>query len=246
MAMNEQVGSDPYLSDYETGFDDLLGSDLSVAGEECIEPVLPQQPTARLHSKYGGQRPPSSTNTDVGRAARRGSQPAPKARSRYATEGVLHLPLPQYFTLQPKSGRRAAKPAAPTNASSPIVTPTPKAKSRNRIPGSIRGWGIPQYSPQDRSEFCWEFRNDPDRLRSRITSAIMAHPGYTTYQMNRFLYNEFGARVAELNSLFGCRGIGQLIDHIFTDDQNSRDLREIISSFDDRMERYYRQQRDHN
>ena len=64
--------------------------------------------------------------------------------------------------------------------------------------------------------------------------------------MNRFSYNEFGAHVAELNSLFGCRGIGQLTDRIFTDDQNSRDLREIISSFDGRMERYYRQQRDHN
>ena len=123
---------------------------------------------------------------------------------------------------------------------------TPVAKSRSRIPGSLRDWGIPQRSAQSRSDFCWEFRNDPSRLRRRVTDVILSHPGYTNYQFYRLLYNEFGARVAELNSLFGCRGIGQLTDRIFNYDQNCQDLGEIVSEFDRRMERYRRQPRDRN
>ena len=236
MATRDDIVTDPYLGDYEVGFEDLLGSDLSSEEDDtCFQPL--HQSQARLCPKHGPLMP-KVVNT----ALQRGGTLAPKAKCGRAVRGDGQPMSSRPTTLRPKSG---GTPTGPTTTE-PMPKSMPAAKSRSRIPGSLRDWGIPQYSAQSRSNFCWEFRNDPSRLRRRVTNAILAHPGYTNYQFNRLLYNEFGARVAELNSLFDCRGIGQLTDRIFNYDQNCQDLREIVSEFDQRMERCRRQPQNRN
>ena len=138
--------------------------------------------------------------------------------------GSPHPPI-----LQPTRGLVKAAPI-PRCGIPPQMTGRPKStQPRNKVPFCIRDWGISQYDARDRNAARWAFRDDPETLRRQIAETILAHPGYTNCQFNRLLNNAYGARIAELNELFGRRGMSQLTDIIFNYDRNCQDLMDIAN-----------------
>ena len=61
---------------------------------------------------------------------------------------------------------------------------------------------------------------------------IKEHPGYTTKQFNRLLFDTYGARVRELDLLFGCRGLSQLIDGVSSHDESCEELKDLLRVID--------------
>ena len=116
-------------------------------------------------------------------------------------------------------------------AAAKAVPRAPK-RPRSRVPWELKDWGTPGYDPIDRSLFCTEYRRDPDGLRCKIVKTIKEHPGYTTKQFNRLLFDTYGARVRELGLLFGCKGLRQLLDGVFCHSEVCEELKELLKTID--------------
>ena len=72
---------------------------------------------------------------------------------------------------------------------------------------SLKDLGPPKYTPEDRSRFCRTYREDPESLKNLIAYGILLNPSLGSKELNRLLYNAFGARTAEVCRLFNCNGL---------------------------------------
>ena len=193
MDSQSERGEDPYLSDYETGYEDLLvGNNSPTRQPEELQPLRTEPKHGRmpkvagLRSKYGGPPTPKAPNVVAqAKATFRAPKVPPKVRKNSGT-------------------------------------------ARTRISRNMRDWGVPGYDPEDRSAYCEEYKRGPDSLRRRITQTIEDNPGLTTEQFNRLLFDTYGAQVRELNILFGCKGLAQVIEKAFNHDYCWQELTDIL------------------
>ena len=68
------------------------------------------------------------------------------------------------------------------------------------------------------------FNDGPDVVREMVAIEVLRNPSMGSREMNRHLFNSFGARMAELNQLFESNGMADLIQKVKTEsDRWARD-----------------------
>ena len=90
-----------------------------------------------------------------------------------------------------------------------VVSPPPTIfgylhKVKN-TPMSLIDLGPPKYESEDRSLFCRLYREDPESLQNFIAYGILCNPSMNSKELNRLLFNAFGAR-AHMKCV-GCLGV---------------------------------------
>ena len=115
---------------------------------------------------------------------------------------------------QPSTGAPYALCAkASTGANPPnVVAPAPNREARP----TLAGWGKPHYDFEQRADFCCLFNDGPDAVREIVAIEVLRNPSMGSREMNRHLFNLYGARMAELNQLFDTSGMADLIQKVRT------------------------------
>ena len=230
--MSDSTGevNDPYMSEYSSGFDDILhrsedSPQVQLDDEEEHQqaggpPTVPKGGRLPAASPKYGSHPPTEPKCGRLPAAppKYGRNSGPRQRSPEAISKHGGYPIPQQRVPMVKAAAKAV-PRAPK-------------RPRSRVPWELKDWGTPGYDPIDRSLFCTEYRRDPDGLRRKIVKTIKEHPGYTTKQFNRLLFDTYGARMRELALLFGCSGSRQLLDGVFCHSEACEELKELLKTID--------------
>ena len=85
-------------------------------------------------------------------------------------------------------------------------------KKRKKTRVSLRDLGPPKFESKDRMNFLESLEREPERLKVRVAREVLNNPDFCSRRMNRYLFNKIGAKVGELNSLFGCQGISEMMD----------------------------------
>ena len=94
------------------------------------------------------------------------------------------------------------------------VDSTKRKKKRKNLRKSLRGMGPPRFSEKGRALFLKAVELAPSKLRGRVAKEVLDHPDFSSRQMNRHLYNKWGAKVWELNPLFGCEGMLEIMEKV--------------------------------
>ena len=66
-------------------------------------------------------------------------------------------------------------------------------------------------------DFCCLFNDGPDVVREMVAIEVLRNPSMGSREMDRHLFNKYGARTAELNQLFDTNDMADLIQKVRTE-----------------------------